>query len=152
VVPTSVPLTSFSILMARLKGDLTEFARGARALDTLRAGDRVIIAEACTHHPIGEDIGRVKLPAWLRQHVAGDLDISTVAGRDFPAELTGVKVVINCGACMWNRREMLTRMRVCRAAGVPVTNYGIAIARVLGIIDRALAPFPAALAAYRGEA
>ncbi|HNW91355.1 MAG TPA: [FeFe] hydrogenase H-cluster maturation GTPase HydF [bacterium] len=147
--PAAVPLTSFSILMARQKGDLAELARGARALDTLRPGDRVLIAEACTHHPIGEDIGRVKLPAWLRRHAGGELAITVVAGRDFPDDLAGVRLVINCGACMWNRREMLTRILRCRAAGVPITNYGMAIAATLGILDRALAPFPAALAAWR---
>lgn len=149
ITPPAVPLTSFSILMARSKGDLAELVRGARALDTLRPGDRVVIAEACTHHPIGEDIGRVKLPRWLAQHAGGELDITVVAGRDFPASLDGVKIVINCGACMWNRREMLTRLLHCRETNVPVTNYGLAIAHTLGIMDRALSPFPHLQAEWR---
>lgn len=149
--PPDVPLTSFSILMARAKGDLAELLRGAHGLDALRPGDKVIIAEACTHHPIGEDIGRVKLPRWLEQHAGGALNITTVAGRDFPAGLDGVRLVVNCGACMWNRREMLTRILRCRAAGVPITNYGLAIAHTLGILERALSPFPALLAEWRSR-
>ena len=145
--PPEIPMTSFSILFARCKGDLTEFVRGAKAIDKLKAGDRVLIAEACSHHPIGEDIGRVKIPRWLGQYVGGELHFDTVQGHDFPEDLDDYSLVIHCGGCMWNRREMLTRMLRCRAAGVPITNYGVAIAFSLGIFTRALSPFPAALEA-----
>ena len=145
--PPEIPMTSFSILFARCKGDLTEFVRGAKAIDKLKAGDRVLIAEACSHHPIGEDIGRVKIPRWLGQYVGGELHFDTVQGHDFPEDLGGYSLVVHCGGCMWNRREMLTRMLRCRAAGVPITNYGVAIAFSLGIFARALSPFPAAMEA-----
>jgi small GTP-binding protein len=142
--PKSVPMTSFSILMARFKGDLLSQVRGALAIDTLRAGDRVLVAEACSHHPIGEDIGRVKIPRWLTQYVGGKLEFQHVQGHDFPADLSPYKLVIHCGACMWNRREMLNRILHCHRAGVPITNYGLTIAYSLGIFERALEPFPAA--------
>jgi len=150
--PPSVPMTSFSILFARNKGDLCEFVRGAMAIENIQPGDRVLIAEACTHHPIGEDIGRVKIPRWMRQYVGGDVRFDSVQGHDFPddAETLGkYKLVVHCGGCMWNRREMLSRILHCRRAGVPITNYGITIAYTLGIFERALAPFPAAMEEYR---
>jgi len=142
--PPEIPMTSFSILFARCKGDLTEFVRGAKAIDKLKSGARILIAEACSHHPIGEDIGRVKIPRWLGQYVGGELHFDTVQGHDFPEDLGGYDLVVHCGGCMWNRREMLTRILRCRAAGVPITNYGVAIAFSLGIFARALSPFPAA--------
>ena len=142
--PRSVPLTSFSILMARFKGDLFAQVQGAMAIDRLRAGDRVLVAEACSHHPIGEDIGRVKIPRWLTQYVGGKLEFTHVQGHDFPEDLPSYKLVIHCGACMWNRREMLSRILRCQQAGVPITNYGLTIAYSLGIFERALEPFPAA--------
>jgi len=147
--PPGVKLTSFSILFARQKGDLSRFVEGAVAIERLRPGDRVLIAEACTHHPIGDDIGRVKIPRWLRQYVGGDLQIETTPGRDFPENLADYKLVIHCGACMWNRREVLSRMLQCQQAGVPMGNYGMTIAYTLGIFDRALEPFPDALETYR---
>ncbi|MCX5670149.1 MAG: [FeFe] hydrogenase H-cluster maturation GTPase HydF [Planctomycetota bacterium] len=147
--PPDVLLTSFSILFARYKGDLPELVRGALAIDSLKPGDRVLIAEACTHHPIGEDIGRVKIPRWLTQYVGGKLEFTSVQGHDFPDDLALYKLIVHCGGCMWNRREMLSRMIRCRKAGVPITNYGLAIAYSLGIFERALGPFPAALEAYR---
>jgi [FeFe] hydrogenase H-cluster maturation GTPase HydF/[FeFe] hydrogenase H-cluster radical SAM maturase HydE len=147
--PRGVPLTSFSILMARAKGDLPSLARGAAAIGRLRTGDRVLVAEACSHHPIGEDIGRVKIPRWLTQYVGGKLCFDHAQGHDFPADLTPYKLVIHCGGCMFNRREMLSRMLRCARAGVPITNYGLAIAYSLGIFERALEPFPAALEACR---
>lgn len=147
--PPGVMLTSFSILFARFQGDLTELVRGARAIETLGKGDTVLIAEACTHHPIGEDIGRVKIPRWLTQYVGCKLDFATVQGHDFPEDLSPYALVVHCGNCMGNRREMLSRILRCRQAGVPITNYGLAIAYSLGIFERALAPFPAALDAYR---
>jgi [FeFe] hydrogenase H-cluster maturation GTPase HydF len=147
--PPDVPLTSFSILMARFKGDLTAQVEGTLAIERLRSGDRVLIAEACTHHPIGEDIGRVKIPRWLTQYTGVKLEFVTVQGRDFPEDLASYKLVIHCGACMWNRRQMLSRILQCQHAGVPITNYGLTIAYSLGIFARALGPFPAALARYR---
>ena len=146
--PTGVLMTSFSIVFARYRGDLLEFVRGALAIDELKPGDRVLIAEACSHHPIGEDIGRVKIPRWLTQYVGGKLEFSHVQGHDFPEDVTPYDLIVHCGACMWNRREMLSRMVRCRKAGVPITNYGVAIAYSLGIFERALGPFPAALEAY----
>lgn len=147
--PADVPLTSFSILFARYKGDLPELVRGALAIDTLKPGDCVLMAEACAHHPIGEDIGRVKIPRWLTQYVGGKLEFTSVQGHDFPDDVTPYKLIVHCGACMWNRREMLSRLVRCRKAGVPITNYGLTIAYSLGIFERALGPFPAALEACR---
>lgn len=149
--PTSIPLTSFSILFARNKGDLVEFVRGALAIDRLRSGARVMICEACTHHPIGDDIGRVKIPRWLRQYAGVELEFSHYQGHDFPDDLSSVDLVIHCGACVHNRREMLSRILKCRRAGVPITNYGLCIAYSLGIFERALQPFPAALEVFRRE-
>ncbi|HKJ43632.1 MAG TPA: [FeFe] hydrogenase H-cluster maturation GTPase HydF [Sunxiuqinia sp.] len=143
--PPEIPLTSFSILFARYQGDLTEMVRGAMAIDQLKAGDKVLIAEACSHHPIGEDIGTVKIPRWLTQYVGGKLEINNVRGRDFPSTISDYKLIIHCGACMWNRREMLSRIMKAKQAGVPLTNYGLTIAYSLGIFERALQPFPAAL-------
>lgn len=147
--PPDVPLTSFSILFARQKGDLVEFVRGATAIDRLRPGDRVLVCEACSHHPIGDDIGRVKIPRWLTQYVGGRLDFVHEAGHNFPDDLASYRMVIHCGGCVQNRREMISRIDRCRAAGVPVTNYGMTIAYTLGIFERALSPFPAAVSAYR---
>jgi [FeFe] hydrogenase H-cluster maturation GTPase HydF len=147
--PPDVPMTSFSILFARQKGDLLQFARGALAIDSLKPGDRIAMAEACSHHPIGEDIGRVKIPRWLGQYVGGPLTVQQVQGRDFLDDPKEFKLVIHCGSCMLNRREVLSRIFVCEKAGVPITNYGMAIAYSLGIFERALQPFPAALEAYR---
>lgn len=147
--PSDVRLTSFSILLARQKGDLSEFVKGALAIEKLRAGDRVLIAEACSHHPITEDIGRVKIPRWLRQYVGGDLQIDTVQGHDFPENLAEYQLLVHCGSCMWNRREVLSRILRCRQAGVPICNYGMTIAYTLGIFERALEPFPDALDTYR---
>lgn len=147
--PPEVKMTSFSILFARQKGDLGQFVEGALAIEQLRPGDRVLIAESCSHHPISDDIGRVKIPRWLTQYVGGALRIDTVQGHDFPVNLSEYRLVVHCGACMWNRREMLTRMAQCRRAGVPICNYGMTIAYTLGIFDRALEPFPDALETYR---
>ncbi|GAC1466069.1 MAG: [FeFe] hydrogenase H-cluster maturation GTPase HydF [Desulfuromonadaceae bacterium] len=147
--PEGVPMTSFSILFARSKGNLSAVGTGALAIDTLRPGDRVLVCEACSHHPIGEDIGRVKIPRWLTQYVGGKLEFTNIQGHDFPADIGSYRLVIHCGACMWNRREMLSRILHCQKAGVPITNYGLAIAFSLGVLDRALAPFPDALETYR---
>ncbi len=139
--PAEVPLTSFSILFARLKGDLDEFVRGARSIDSLSSGDRVLVLESCTHHPIGEDIGRVKIPRWLRQYTGLDLEFVHLQGHDFPDDLRAYRLVIHCGSCMLNRREVMSRILRCRNACVPITNYGVVIAYSLGILERALAPF-----------
>ena len=147
--PREVPMTSFSILMSRFKGDLLAQVQGARAIENLRRGDRVLIAEACSHHPIGEDIGRVKIPRWLTQYTGVKLNFENMQGRDFPKDLADYKLVIHCGACMWNRREMLSRILKCQQAGVPITNYGLTIAYSLGIFERALQSFPAALELYQ---
>jgi [FeFe] hydrogenase H-cluster maturation GTPase HydF len=148
-VPADVPMTSFSILMARFQGDLAEQVRGTLAIERLKEHDRVLIAETCTHHPSGDDIGRVKIPRWLAQYVGAQLDFGHVQGRDFPADPTPYRLVVHCGNCTGNRREMLSRIHRCREAGVPITNYGLTIAYSLGIFERALAPFPSALEAYR---
>ncbi len=146
--PPEIPMTSFSILFARFQGDLTEMVRGAMAIEKLKAGDKILIAEACSHHPIGEDIGTVKIPRWLTQYVGGKLEIDSIRGHDFPPNISEYKLIIHCGACMWNRREMLSRIIKARQANVPVTNYGLAIAYSLGIFERALQPFPAALGEF----
>ncbi len=147
--PPGVPMTSFSVLMARFKGDLVSLAEGALGVEKLRPGSRVLIAESCSHHPIGEDIGRVKIPRWLTQYVGGKLDFTHVQGQDFPEDVTKWELVIHCGACTFNRRGMLSRIERCRRQGVPVTNYGLTIAYSLGIFERALGPFPAALERVR---
>ena len=147
--PHEIPMTSFSILFARFQGDLDEMVKGAMAISSLKAGDKVLIAEACSHHPIGEDIGTVKIPRWLTQYVGGKLQIESTRGHDFPEDISGYKIIIHCGACMWNRREMLSRIMRAKQAGVPITNYGLAIAFSLGIFERALKPFPAALEIFK---
>ena len=150
--PNSVPMTSFSILMSRFKGDLLAQVQGTLGVEKLQPNDRVLIAEACSHHPIGEDIGRVKIPRWLTLYTGHALRFEHVQGHDFPADLSPYKLVIHCGACMWNRREMLGRILRCQQAGVPITNYGLTIAYSLGIFARALEPFPTALTAFRQAA
>jgi [FeFe] hydrogenase H-cluster maturation GTPase HydF len=148
ITPDSIPITAFSILFSRLKGDLVAQSRAILEVESLRVGDKVLIAESCTHHPIEDDIGRVKIPNWLEHYVGGKLQFTVTKGRDFPADLSEFKLVIHCGACMWNRTEMMSRIRECQRQGVPITNYGLLIAYVHGILDRALEPFPEARAAY----
>lgn len=147
--PSEIPVTSFSILFARFRGDLVTQVLGTMAVENLRAGDTVLVAEACSHHPIADDIGRVKIPRWLTQYVGGKLNFEHIQGHDFPEDLSRYQLVIHCGACMMNRREVLSRILHCRRSGVPVTNYGLVISYSLGIFERALGPFPAALEAYR---
>jgi len=141
IVSANIPLTSFSIVFARFKGDLAEMVAGARAIDTLRDGDKILIAEACSHHPVEDDIGRVKLPKWLLNYTKRQLDIKVAAGRDYTDDLSAYKLVIHCGGCVFNRRELLARIEKAKQAHVPITNYGLAIAFLLGIFDRALRPF-----------
>lgn len=136
LVPGGTLLTSFSVLMAAYKGDIDFYAESAKAIDSLTEGSRVLIAEACTHAPQGEDIGTKKIPALLRGRIGAGLGIDHVSGRDFPEDLSGYDLVIHCGGCMFNRRHQLSRAARCRAAGVPMTNYGIAIAHLTGILPR----------------
>lgn len=145
--PPDVLFTSFSILFARFKGDLNTLVAGAKAVNGLRPGDKVLIAEACTHHPIEDDIGRVKIPRWLRQVAGGELVFDVVAGGGpLPDNLAAYQLIVHCGGCMLNRREMLSRLMQAREAGVPVVNYGVLMAHMHGVLRRALSPFPAALA------
>jgi [FeFe] hydrogenase H-cluster maturation GTPase HydF len=141
VVPHDVPMTSFSILFSRFKGDLATMAAGANAIKGLKPGDKVLIAEACGHHPGEEDIGKVKIPALLNKFVGGHLEFFHAQGRDFPSDLSPYKLVIHCGACMWNKKAMLNRLLECHNQNVPITNYGLTIAFALGILDRAIKPF-----------
>lgn len=136
ILPKDVPLTSFSILMARLKGDLNAFVEGASAIDALKPGDEVLIAEACTHHPLQGDIGREKLPSWLEKKVGGKLNITMKVGTDFPDTLDRYKLVVHCGACMFNRKQMMKRVQQSGLKDVPITNYGIAIAHLNGMLER----------------
>jgi [FeFe] hydrogenase H-cluster maturation GTPase HydF len=141
IIPKDVPLTSFSILMARYKGDLNTLVKGARAIDTLKPGDKVLIAEACTHHPLEGDIGREKLPIWLQEKVGGKLDITICAGSGFPEDLSEYKLVVHCGACMFNRQQFMSRIKNANIQELPITNFGIAIAHINGILDRVLSAF-----------
>lgn len=140
--PDNVMLTSFSILMARMKGDLPQQVAGAAAIDRLRDGDRVLISEGCTHHRQCDDIGTVKLPRWLQEHTGARLVYDWTSGADFPDDVTAYRLVIHCGACMLNPREIRYRLQCCADQGVPVTNYGVAIAHTKGVLRRSLAPFP----------
>lgn len=140
IVPQDIPLTSFSILFARLKGDLDEFTKGAEAIENLKDGDMVLILESCTHHAIEDDIGRVKIPNLLRKRTGKNLVIHNYAGHDFP-DVKDYKLIIHCGACMTNRREVLSRILIANKSGVPITNYGVAISYCLGILPRAVKIF-----------
>ena len=142
--PKDIWMTSFSILMARYKGDLPTLVAGARAIDDLKIGDRVLISEGCTHHQQADDIGRVQIPRWLRQMVGGELDFGFASGKDFPSDIASYKLIVHCGGCMINPREMRYRQRVAAEAGIPMTNYGVLLAKVHGILERALDPFPLA--------
>ena len=136
MTPENTRLTSFSVLMARQKGDIALFRKGADALMSLPSNGRVLIAEACSHIPQNEDIGRVKLPRMLRGRFGEELTITVVSGNDFPDDLTGFDVVIHCGACMFTKSHVMARVRQAMAQGVPITNYGIAIAALTGILDK----------------
>jgi len=138
VVPPDIPLTSFSILMARYKGFLDIAVEGVKAIDGLKDGDRILIAEGCTHHRQCDDIGTVKIPRFLKKYTRKELVIETSSGTGFPEDLTPYALVIHCGGCMLNEREVLRRMRFAKKQGVPVTNYGIAIAQMKGILGRSI--------------
>ena len=139
-VPPHIPLTTFSILFSRFKGDLNLFVRNARRIDGLRDGSRVLVAESCSHHTHCDDIGRVKIPRWLRQYTGRDLVIDTIGG-DFPDDIDRYDLLLHCGGCMITRAQMHARMRQAIAAGAPVTNYGVAISHLHGVLDRVLEPF-----------
>jgi len=139
--PPDVRCTTFSILFARQKGDLAEALRGAKAIAKLTAKDRVLIAEACTHHAADSDIGRIKIPNMLRKHVGGDIQIDVFSGRDYPQDLDRYALIIHCGACMITSREMSARIRQAVNKNVPITNYGMAISYFQGVLDRVMEPF-----------
>ena len=141
-VPDDIPLTSFSILFARYKGDLPSLVRGAVALSTLQDGDRVVIAEGCTHHRQCGDIGSVKIPRWVEQFSGAKPIYTFTSGGEFPHDLSDYKLIIHCGGCMLNEKEMAHRMETAEKAGVPMVNYGVAIAHIHGILKKSLAPFP----------
>jgi len=146
--PPEVKLTTFSILMARFKADLVKLAAGAAAIPALKPGDRVLIGETCGHHPLADDIGRVKIPRWLHQYVGGKLEIDVLAGKDYPEDLTPYRLVIHCGGCTVTRKHMLSRLARAESQGVPMTNYGVAISLLQGVLPRALECFPAARSAF----
>lgn len=147
--PSDISLTTFSILMARFKGDMLSLAEGAGAISRLKPGDRILITETCAHHSLADDIGRVKIPRWLRQFAGGDLIVDVVAGKDFPEDLTPYALIVQCGGCTATRKQILVRQYRAQSQGVPMTNYGMAISVVQGVLDRTLGCFPAAQQAYR---
>ena len=139
--PTEIKCTTFSILFARLKGDLFKMADGAKMINRLQDGDKVLIAESCTHHAIDDDIGKVKIPNWLKKKTGKALQIDFCAGCMFPENLREYKLVIQCGGCTQNRREILSRIQKCESAEVAITNYGICISELKGVLDRVMSPF-----------
>ncbi len=143
--PREVMMTSFSILFARYKGNLETLVAGALAVDELKPGDKVLISEACTHHRVEDDIGTVKIPRWLRQKAGGELIFDWSSGIELPGDLEQYNLIVHCGACMINRKEMLHRIMQAAGAGVPIVNYGVLIAHVHGILRRTLSPFPGIL-------
>lgn len=147
--PKNIKCTTFSILFARYKSNLVEAVRNVLIIDKLKSGDKILVAEACSHHPVEDDIGRVKIPRWLRQYVGGDLKIDVCAGRDYPDNLKNYKLIIHCGGCMFTRREVLVRFQQAKEAGIPITNYGVCISFLQGVLERALSPFPAALGVFQ---
>ncbi len=142
IVPENILLTSFSILMARYKGSLLPFLEGAAKLKNLQDGDRILISEGCSHHRQCEDIGTVKIPKWLKEYTGKELSLSFTSGGEFPTELKDYSLVIHCGACMLNEAQMKSRVSRAREQGVPIVNYGMAIAQMHGILKRSLSPFP----------
>ena len=144
-LPKDIPLTSFSIIMARYKGELEALTEGFRALSEIKDGDKILISEGCTHHRQCGDIGSVKLPAWIKEYTNAAPEFSFTSGRDFPDDLSTYKIIVHCGGCMLNEAEMKNRLAVAKAAGVPTVNYGIAIAGMKGILERSLRPFTEAL-------
>ena len=152
LVPDMVPLTSFSILFARYKGELAELVSGAAMLSRLKDGDRVLISEGCTHHRQCGDIGTVRIPGWIRQFTSANVDFSFTSGGDFPEDLSPYALIVHCGGCMLNDKEMKHRIRLAAAAEVPIVNYGVAIARMHGILERSLEIFPQMQVILKSEA
>ncbi|MCI8674517.1 MAG: [FeFe] hydrogenase H-cluster maturation GTPase HydF [Lachnospiraceae bacterium] len=150
--PEDIPLTSFSILFARYKGNLELTVKGVRAIEALKDGDRVLICEGCTHHRQCDDIGTVKIPRWIRQYTGKQLEFDFTSGTEFPDELGEYAMVVHCGGCMLNEREMKYRLQCAEDQGVPVTNYGILMAYINGILKRSLEPFPQIAMALADEA
>lgn len=142
-VPSPIPVTTFSMLFARYKGDLKTLVEGVFAIDSLEDGDKVLIGEACSHHAIADDIGSVKIPRWVRQYTGKDIIFEKYSGHDYPANLSEYRLVIHCGSCMINRRAMLSRILYARNQGVPITNYGVAISYLQGVLKRTIEPFAA---------
>lgn len=149
--PEGVCCTTFSILFARFKGDLSEFVRGAKAIDSLQPHDKVLIAESCSHHAIEDDIGRIKIPRWLQEYTKFPVAIDICSGKDFPDNLADYKLIIHCGACMMNRKEIVSRLHRAQSHRVAITNYGVCIAFLHGVLDRVLGPFPSAFDVLKKE-
>lgn len=150
-VPEDILMTGFSVLFARYKGDLNTFVQGAKAMEKLKAGDKVLVAEACTHRRQQDDIGTVKIPNWVHNKISPEIEFEHVSGREFPENIKDYDVILHCGSCMLNRKEVLSRLEEAESAGVPVINYGIGIAWLHGILDRALKPFPEALKLWQQD-
>lgn len=149
--PKDIMLTSFSILFARQKGNLTELIKGAKAVNKLKDGDKVLIAEGCTHHRQSDDIGTVKIPRWIRQHTGKNIEFEFASGTTFTEEVKKYSLIVHCGACMMNRAGMISRIENAKAFGVPIVNYGVLIAYVQGILPRAIEPFPLAKMLWEEE-
>lgn len=147
--PSHIKCTTFSILFSRFKGDMLEDIRGAAAIDRLKDGDKVLIAEACTHHPSEDDIGRAKIPRWLRNYSNKSISIEVAAGRDYPSNLDEYAAIIHCGACMLTRHEKMTRIQKAKQLSIPISNYGIVISLLHNALERVLEPFPEALQLYK---
>jgi [FeFe] hydrogenase H-cluster maturation GTPase HydF len=147
--PKNVKCTTFSILFARLKGELEEFVKGAKALSQLKDNDKVLVFEACSHHAIEDDIGRIKMPRWIKEHINKNIIFDVCAGSDYPTNLEDYKLIIHCGGCMINRRFMLSRIQKAKEKNIPITNYGVIISYTQGVLERVLEPFPNALEIYR---
>ena len=141
--PKDIPLTSFSILFARYKGSLTTVVEGVTALNSIKDGDKILISEGCSHHRQCDDIGSVKLPRWIRQYTDAEPEFVFSSGTEFPEDLSAYKMIIHCGGCMLNEREMKYRLACAKEQNIPITNYGIAIAYMQGILKRSVEPFPA---------
>ncbi|MDD3375446.1 MAG: [FeFe] hydrogenase H-cluster maturation GTPase HydF [Candidatus Omnitrophica bacterium] len=149
--PSNIKCTTFSIIFARLKCELSQMVEGAIAINSLQDGDKILIAEACSHHAVEDDIGRIKIPRWIKEYTKADLKVDVCAGRDYPEDLSEYKLVILCGSCMITRKETLRRMYHAKRIGVPVTNYGVCISFLKGVLGRVLEPFPDCLKIYQQE-
>lgn len=149
--PKDIMLTSFSILFARNKGDLVELVKGAKAIEKLENGDKILVSEGCTHHRQSDDIGTVKIPRWLRQYTGKDFEFVYSSGYSFPKNMDEIKLVVHCGACMLNKSEMMYRISQVVEKEIPIVNYGVLISYVQGIFERALEPFPLAKMIYEEQ-